>query len=101
VENRVSLLRVANTGISCLIDPIGRVKGKVMDEEGNDIFVTGTLTVSVPQAMGPTFYTKHGDVFVKVCTMVVIFFILSALLPKKILHVLKMTRTGWRHDQNE
>jgi apolipoprotein N-acyltransferase len=94
VENRVSLLRVANTGISCLIDPIGRIKGKVMDEEGNDIFVSGVLTVSVPGPTGPTFYTKHGDVFVKVFTMVVIFFILSALVPKRTLRSLKISRSG-------
>jgi apolipoprotein N-acyltransferase len=94
VENRVSLLRAANTGISSLIDPMGRIKARVMDEKGNDIFVTGILTVPVPEPMGPTFYTKHGDVFAKVCTIAVVFFIISALLPVRILQSLKISRSG-------
>jgi len=69
VENRVSLLRCANTGITAVVDPLGRVKGKVMDEAGNDIFVAGILTTSVPASWGMTFYTRYGDVFAIFCVL--------------------------------
>jgi apolipoprotein N-acyltransferase len=39
VENRVNLVRCANTGISCFIDPYGRVTGRVTNG-GEDIFVS-------------------------------------------------------------
>jgi apolipoprotein N-acyltransferase len=77
VENRVSLLRSANTGISSLVDPLG--------------MVTGTLTVSVPEPIGETFYTRHGDVFAVLCTLLAILFIVTASLPPRIRRVLKVS----------
>jgi len=47
VENRVYVVRCANTGISCFIDPCGRVVDRVKDENGRDIFVRGIVTGSV------------------------------------------------------
>jgi apolipoprotein N-acyltransferase len=91
VENRVSLLRCANTGVTCLIDPLGRVEKKVVDEQGNDIMVSGILTTSVPKPQGPTFYTKYGDIFAIACTVSAFFFVLSALLPLKLRQLLKIS----------
>jgi apolipoprotein N-acyltransferase len=81
VENRVALLRCTNTGITSLVDPLGRVVQKVTDEKGNDIMVTGLLTVSVPEPAGPTFYTKHGDLFASTCATAALLFSFSAILP--------------------
>ena len=91
VENRVSLLRCANTGVTCLIDPLGRLEKKVMDEKGNDIMVTGILTTSVPKPKGPTFYTKYGDIFAIACTVLAFFFVLSAMIPLKLRQLLKIS----------
>ena len=81
VENRVALLRVANTGITSFIDPLGRVRARVRDGAGNDISVAGVLTVSVPAPNGRTFYTKYGDVFAVLCAVLALFFVVSASLP--------------------
>jgi len=66
VENRVNLVRCANTGISCFIDPYGRVTGRVTDE-GKDIFISGALTQEIFISHAGTFYTRHGDVLVYGC----------------------------------
>ena len=66
VENRVNLVRCANTGISCFIDPYGRVTGRVTNG-GEDIFVSGTLTQEIHISPPGTFYTRHGDVLVYGC----------------------------------
>ena len=46
VENRVPLVRAANTGVSCFIDACGRIKAKVTGN-GKDIFVPGTKTETI------------------------------------------------------
>lgn len=66
VENRVNLVRATNTGISCFIDPYGRITGRVSNG-GKDIFVEGTLTQEIFLSPPGTFYTHHGDVFAYGC----------------------------------
>ena len=66
VENCVNLVRCANTGISCFIDPYGRVTGRV-GNGGEDIFVSGTLAQKILISPPGTFYTRHGDLLVYGC----------------------------------
>ncbi|HYA93314.1 MAG TPA: apolipoprotein N-acyltransferase [Thermodesulfobacteriota bacterium] len=66
VENRVNLVRCANTGISCFIDPYGRIKGRVTNE-GKDVFVSGTLSQNIFISPPGTSYTRHGDLLVYGC----------------------------------
>lgn len=61
-ENRVPLVRAANTGISCFIDSYGRMSGRIM-RGGKDIFVQGFLTQEIYVADETTFYTRYGDHF--------------------------------------
>ncbi len=65
VENRVNVVRVANTGLSSWIDPAGRVRDTVQDK-GEELFVTGIRVWNVPiDADSPrTFYGVWGDFFV-------------------------------------
>ncbi len=57
VENRRTLARAANTGISGFIDP----KGKII--ETTSLFKDTAVTRKVPILTNISFYTKHGDLF--------------------------------------
>jgi len=61
VENGVCVIRCANRGVSCAIDPRGRIVMRVKDQDGADTFVEGTLTASIIPARSETFYTRWGD----------------------------------------
>jgi apolipoprotein N-acyltransferase len=74
IENRVPVVRAANTGFSCFIDAHGRLVSKVQDRAGNDIFVEGYETRSVTVHPAKTLYTRCGDVFAYAC---IIFWLLS------------------------
>jgi len=54
VENRVPIARCANTGVSMLIDPWGRVL------ERRGLFVRSTICAGLPFEHPGTFYTRHG-----------------------------------------
>ncbi|MCX5703726.1 MAG: apolipoprotein N-acyltransferase [Candidatus Omnitrophica bacterium] len=74
VENRVFLVRSANTGVSGFIDPKGRIISKVADEFGRDIFVDGVDTQKIAVSDKPlTAYTRYGDIFIVVCVLFVLY----------------------------
>ena len=79
VENRIYVLRCANTGISCFIDPCGRVVERIEDETGTDIFVRGVLGGSIVPAEKTTFYTVYGDWLVYISLALSVLFLASAL----------------------
>ncbi len=64
VENGVPLLRCANNGITCWIDPQGRVREILKDKSGS-AYGLGAMTVDIPigERQAPTFYHRHGDWF--------------------------------------
>ncbi len=64
VENRVPVIRAANTGISGFIDSRGRITGK------SDIFVEAVLTEEIACGDGKSIYTRYGDIFAYSCILV-------------------------------
>ena len=68
VENGIPLLRVADTGITCAVDRLGRVKEILRSPKGNT-FIQGILQteIAVPAHPAPTFYARHGDLFAHGC----------------------------------
>ncbi|MGM0441075.1 MAG: apolipoprotein N-acyltransferase [Elusimicrobiota bacterium] len=66
VENRKYTVRAANTGISGIISPFGKIKQRteLMKAE----VVNGTVYTSNQK----TFYTKYGDVFVYFCIIILL-----------------------------
>jgi apolipoprotein N-acyltransferase len=73
VENSVYVVRCANTGISCFIDPFGRVVDRVKDQAGQDIFVQGVLTKTILAMEPKTIYTRYGDWFAWLCILASVF----------------------------
>ncbi|MFA4888593.1 MAG: apolipoprotein N-acyltransferase [Candidatus Omnitrophota bacterium] len=73
VENRVFLVRAANTGISGFIAPSGKIISLVRDDSGSDTFVDGYKTESIDlQRQLPAFYTKFGDKFIFACLLFIL-----------------------------
>lgn len=70
VENRVPVLRAANTGVSCIIDHTGKVV-KYVEKEGDKTFVSGYATAIIRPICSTTFYTRFGDVFSWLCIVLV------------------------------
>ncbi len=57
IENRRSLARSANSGVSLVVDPYGRVL------ERTPIFERTLIVYDLPVVEETTFYSRHGDVF--------------------------------------
>ena len=76
VENRVWLLRCANTGISAAFDPAGRTVGSIPLER------EGVLTVTVPSSpLVGSVYSKWGDVLAWLCVGACLFMGTAAFFP--------------------
>jgi apolipoprotein N-acyltransferase len=71
VENRVNVVRSANTGISCFINPRGRILAEVSDASGRDVCVEGEKTQELTISSPASIYTRFGDVFAWVCLLMV------------------------------
>ncbi|MFC1844352.1 apolipoprotein N-acyltransferase [Thermodesulfobacteriota bacterium] len=82
VENRVPVIRSANTGISCFIDPLGRITGKVTKGNKNT-FIEGYLTQRVPLSHNRTFYTRYGDVFAFICIGMTLLLVFQSVIKPK------------------
>jgi apolipoprotein N-acyltransferase len=64
VENRLPIVRAANTGISAVIDPTGRLV------QQTDLFVRTWIKDRISLADGPaTFYVRFGDLFAYGCLL--------------------------------
>lgn len=63
IENRRYLIRAANTGISGVIDPFGRVT--VQTKLNKQLVAHGSFEYRTDR----TFYTRFGDIFARVCVL--------------------------------
>ena len=61
VENRRYMVRAANTGITAVVDPWGRIL------EPTPLFERTILVRDVPFVAEKSFYTRHGDLFARAC----------------------------------
>jgi len=73
VETRVPMVRVANTGISAIIEPSGRITART------PLFKRGTEIEHVSWRPERTIYTQAGDVFAELCLILTIAGLLAAL----------------------
>lgn len=81
IENRVSIARAANTGVSFFVDPFGRETGII------PLFEKGASKAELPVLAERTFYTKHGDWLPRCCgigtLILIVIAILKKILPKR------------------
>ncbi len=72
IENRLPIVRAANTGISGWIDPLGRVRAET------PIFVPRTATYRVEVTSTRTLYTRLGDWLGALCAAMTVGFLFAA-----------------------
>ena len=85
VETRCPMVRAANTGVTCFVNEFGRVTQKLQDDTGST-FTEGVLTgeVKVPTEHELTFYTRHGELFAKICVAITLVATLISLVRQSV-----------------
>jgi apolipoprotein N-acyltransferase len=77
IEQGVPLVRAANTGISAVIDPLGRVIRSL--PLGNE----GLLDARLPRAIAPTLYARFGDGLAGLVAAAALIIVLSQLMLRR------------------
>ncbi|MCX7927194.1 MAG: apolipoprotein N-acyltransferase [Candidatus Omnitrophica bacterium] len=72
IENRIWLVRSANTGVSAFIEPSGKIH-RFTDKNRQSLFVEGIQVNSFPlRKSTPTFYVRFGDWFIGLCVLIIL-----------------------------
>jgi apolipoprotein N-acyltransferase len=78
IEEGLPLVRAANTGISAVIDPSGRIVAQL------GLGIEGVLDSSLPAAIAPTIYARAGDVPAAIIVVTALIFIIRRRVAKRI-----------------
>lgn len=87
IENRRWVVRCANGGISCFIDPMGRMY------ENTSMYTQTSISHRIEPRTEQTFYTRHGDWFARVCAVLMLIAFVSAMVSSLF--------RGWRFEKFE
>jgi apolipoprotein N-acyltransferase len=77
IEQGLPLVRAANTGISAVIDPMGRIVAHL------GLGIEGVLDSRLPAAIAPTIYARHGNLPAAIIVMIALFFIIWRRLVRR------------------
>ena len=77
VENRRPVIRCTNTGISMIIDPSGNITRQLPLNQA------GVISANISPKDGITFYTRFGDIFAQLNSVISLLFILGIFIRKK------------------
>jgi apolipoprotein N-acyltransferase len=77
IEEGLPVVRAANTGISAVIDPVGRVTARL------GLGIEGVLDASLPSAIAPTVYARVGDIPAAIITAVALLFVIRRRVTKR------------------
>jgi apolipoprotein N-acyltransferase len=77
IEQGLPLVRAANTGISAVIDPLGRVVARL------GLGIEGVLDSELPSANPPTVYARAGDVPAAVMVALAMIFVVRRRMTKR------------------
>lgn len=78
IENRVNVVRAANTGLSCIIDQKGKIIS-VVESGGKNLFVDGFVIGEIVLTRTRTFYNKYGDIFSYICMLIITIYVIGRL----------------------
>jgi apolipoprotein N-acyltransferase len=77
IEEGLPVVRAANTGISAVIDPLGRIVARL------GLGVEGVLDSSLPAAIPPTLYARNGDIPAAVMVAAALIFVIRRRAAKR------------------
>jgi apolipoprotein N-acyltransferase len=77
VEQGLPLVRAANTGISAVIDPVGRIVAHL------PLGIEGVLDSPLPAALAPTVYARVGDSPAAICVAAALLFVIRRRLLRR------------------
>ena len=80
IENRISIVRAANTGISGYVDFLGHIH--IVTNKGKALFVDAVAELKVPLNSARSIYNKIGDVFPFLCIFIILVFLIIYSQPK-------------------
>jgi len=78
IEQGLPVVRAANTGISAVIDPTGRIVARL------GLGIEGVLDSNLPSAIPPTVYARTGDIPVAAVIGAALIFVTRRRLSKRI-----------------
>jgi apolipoprotein N-acyltransferase len=79
IEEGLPVVRAANTGISAVIDPLGRIVARL------GLGVEGVLDSNLPSAIPPTIYARAGDIPAAIIVAAALIFIIRRRVAKRAL----------------
>jgi apolipoprotein N-acyltransferase len=77
IEQGLPVVRAANTGISAVIDPLGRIVARL------GLGIEGVLDSSLPSAIPPTIYARTGDIPAAAVVAAALIFIIRRRVAKR------------------
>ena len=78
IEEGLPVVRAANTGISAVIDPLGRMVARL------GLGVEGVLDSNLPSAILPTIYARTGDIPAAIIVAAALIFIIRRRIAKRV-----------------
>jgi len=77
IEEGLPLVRAANTGISAVIDPLGRIVARL------GLGIEGVLDSGLPSAIAPTVYARVGDIPAGIMIAAALLFVIRRRVTKR------------------
>ena len=77
IEQGLPVVRAANTGISAVIDPVGRIVARL------GLGIEGVLDSSLPSSIAPTVYARVGDIPAAVIVAAGVIFVIRRRVSKR------------------
>lgn len=81
IENRISIVRSANTGFSGWVSPEGKIK--LLARDGKYLFIPAAENFKIELRKQRSFYNKYGDIFIYFSILLLAFAYIRILFQKR------------------